>query len=117
MPGDQTETSVKTFKKHVKDVGKAIKIARQNRGMTQQEMADAIGISAKTASAIEVGRVEPSISQIQAIAACLREPVGYFFGENPSSIASKFEHMSQEMEEIRKLLLAMETQQTSKRRK
>lgn len=106
--------TVKVFKKKLKEVGEAVKRARQSRGLTQSEMADLIGISSKTVSAIEVGRVEPSISQIQAIAACLQEPVGFFVGEAGSSVEAKIEHVATELEEIRKLVELIEAQKKVK---
>lgn len=102
--------TVKNFKKRLKEVGDAVKRARQSRGFTQNEMSDLIGISAKTISAIEVGRVEPSISQIQAIAAALQEPVGYFVGEATSSVEAKMDHVAQELKDIRALMLLIEAQ-------
>lgn len=106
--------TVKSFKKQLQEVGNAVKRARQSRGLTQSEMADLIGISAKTISAIEVGRVEPSISQIQAIAASLQEPVGYFVGEASSSVEAKIDHVAKELADIRKLMQLIEAQKKVK---
>lgn len=81
-----------------------IKQARQSKGMTQNELADYLDVSPKTISAIEVGRVEPSISQIQAFSAVLEEPVGYFTGEGASSVESKMDRIASELEDIRKVI-------------
>lgn len=96
--------NIKLIKAQIKEVGKRVKLARQNRGMTQDEVGELIGISPKTISAIEVGRVEPSISQMQAIAAVLEEPLGYFVGESTSVVESKMDRVATELEAIRKTL-------------
>lgn len=96
--------TIKHFKKSLPSVGQKIKLARQAKGMTQGELGEMIGISAKTVSAIEVGRVEPAVSHMQALAAVLEEPIGYFVGENASSVESKMERVAAELEEIRKTM-------------
>jgi DNA-binding XRE family transcriptional regulator len=96
--------AVHVFKRKIDQVGQKIKLARQNKGMTQTDLADILDISSKTISAIEVGRVEPSISQMQAISAVLEEPIGYFIGEDASSIESKMEHVKGQLEEITRIM-------------
>ncbi len=96
--------TIKSFKAQLNELGDRVKNARQARGMTQGELGELIGTSSKTISAIEVGRVEPSITQMQALAAVLEEPIGYFVGETSSSVASKIERVTDELEEIRKLI-------------
>lgn len=103
--------AVSAFKKRLGDLGQRVKMARQAKGMTQTELADLLSISSKTISAIEVGRIEASISQMQGIAAVLEEPIGYFTGESASSVESKIERVSQELEEIRKLMNLAEMKQ------
>ncbi len=108
--------TVLNFKKKLREVGNAVKRARQARGLTQSELADLVGISSKTVSAIEVGRVEPSISQVQAIAASLQEPIGYFVGEAGGSVEAKIEHVATELNEIRKLVQLIEAQKKAQKR-
>ncbi len=111
MSDEQHLRTIKSFKKTLKQIGERVKIARQSRGMTQGELGKLIGVSSKTVSAIEVARVEPSISQMQAIAVALNEPIGYFIGETVSSIESKIERVSQELEAVRKLIEQTKTKQ------
>lgn len=106
--------SVQSFKQQLTRVGDAVKNARQARGMTQSELAALLGINSKTISAIEVSRVEPSVTQIQAIAASLGEPVGYFLGEASSTIEAKIDHVAEELNEIRKLIQLIEAQKQVK---
>jgi transcriptional regulator with XRE-family HTH domain len=95
---------VDKYKDQLKELGNRIKMARQAKGMTQGEIADMIGVSSKTVSAIEVARVEPSISQMQAIAAVLEEPLGYFTGEGPSTVESKLDRVTEELKQIESLV-------------
>ena len=96
--------SVERYKESLKEMGNRIKIARQAKGMTQTEIADLIGVSSKTVSAIEVARVEPSISQMQALAAVLEEPLGYFTGEDSSTVESKLDRVTEELRQIENLV-------------
>lgn len=104
MSDQQQPYSIQTFKDRLSQIGERVKRARQARGMTQGELGNIIGISSKTISAIEVARVEPSITQMQAISQVLEEPLGYFVGETASSVESKIERVTDELEEIRKLI-------------
>lgn len=95
--------TVQDLRELVNEVGQRVKEARQNRGLTQTEVADMIGISSKTISAIEVGRVEPSVSQIHALSKALHQPIGYFVGETQSSIASHMATIERSLNEVRQL--------------
>lgn len=44
---------------------------REARGMTQQELADKVGVIRQTISHIETGRITPSVPTAQAIAQVL----------------------------------------------
>lgn len=96
--------TIADFKKKLPELGKRIRLARMNMGMTQEELANEIGISSKSISALEVGRVEASISQIQAIAVVLEEPVSYFTGDATSMVASRISRVAIELEQIRKMM-------------
>jgi len=94
--------TVDYFKQHLPRIGQRIRDARQAKGLTQSELADIIGISDKSVSALEVGRVEPSITQMQAIATALHKPIGSFTGEKASMVEAKFEVLMKEFEDIKK---------------
>lgn len=104
MTDTPPDNTVNRFKKELSKIGKTIRIARMMKGLTQQELAAQLGVSGKTVSAIEVGRVEPSISQIMAISACLNQPVGHFVGEVSSSIMARFDTVNDQLAEIKQLL-------------
>jgi len=115
MANRKRSVLVEDYKEQLKELGNRIKYARQARGMTQGEVADVIGVSSKTISAIEVARVEASISQIQAIAAALNEPIGYFTAENTSTVVSKLAHVAEEFEKIQDLMEIMNAQDETKK--
>ena len=94
-------TTVDYFKQSLPQIGKRIRDARQANGLTQSELAELIGISDKSVSALEVGRVEPSITQMQAIASALGKPIGSFTGEKASMVEAKFESLMQEFDDIK----------------
>lgn len=107
MPKTNTTTkhyTISAFREQIKDIGQRIKTARQARGLTQGDLAELVQTSSKTVSSLEVGRVEPSVSQLMALSAVLQEPIGYFVGEDSSSVVSKFDRVAGELAEIRKLM-------------
>lgn len=48
-----------------------LKKTRQEKGFTQQQLADILGITRQTISHIECGRIKPSIDNAKAIAKVL----------------------------------------------
>lgn len=57
------------------NIGKRIKSARQKVGMSQEELAQTIGVTKSTISKYEKGAREPRYDQLQRIAAALGVPV------------------------------------------
>lgn len=53
------------------DIGGEIRKARENRGLTQAELAEKLGISSKTVSSWEVGRTEPKMGMVERVCAVL----------------------------------------------
>lgn len=115
MASNKTPFLVDQYKDHLKEMGNRIKIARQAKGMTQGEIADLIGVSSKTVSAIEVARVEPSISQMQALAAVLEEPLGYFTGEDTSTVESKLDRVAEELKQIQRVMEVIRAKDEAKK--
>lgn len=52
-------------------IGKRIKELRDERGLTQTELADLLGVSQKTISSWEVDRTEPKMGMIEKVCAVL----------------------------------------------
>ncbi len=63
------------------EVGKRIRFRRIERGMTQTELADAIGVAFQQVQKYEKGINRVSASRLTMIAAVLQVPVASFFGE------------------------------------
>lgn len=62
-------------------VGKKIREARKNLGMTQLELARLTGYTDSTISHIEKGGVDLPISKLKALASALRVTVDYLIGD------------------------------------
>ena len=86
------------------DLGQRIREARKRSGMSQQQLAAYIGVSDKTVSAYEIGRVDPPVEMLRKISSVTTHPIGYFLGEIQSSIEAKLERIASELEELRKEL-------------
>lgn len=57
------------------DIGRQIKSTRQDKGLSQEELARAIGATKSAVSRYEAGKREPSYDQLQAIATALGVPL------------------------------------------
>ena len=62
-----------------KKIGALIAASRRARGLTQQQLADAIGVSRQTVNAIEAGRFVPSTVLALKIARIFGKPVEQVF--------------------------------------
>ena len=62
---------------YVMNVGSRIRNARQEKGLSQEELAKAIGATKSAVSRYEAGKRMPNLGQIQAIAAALDGDVVY----------------------------------------
>ena len=75
---------------------KKIREARKSLGMTQYDLADALGINRATISKYESGQIEPSISQLKKIAAILKVSWYELYSESEQEqiIAIKADHQA-----------------------
>ena len=62
-----------------KSIGEKIKFRRQDIGMSQERLAELVGVSFQQVQRYENGRNKISVERIQQIAAALSIPVAYFF--------------------------------------
>jgi len=65
--------------KFTRYLGEAIKKAREEKGVSQAELAEKIYTRRATLSDIENGKTEPDSSTLAALANQLKKPLGYFF--------------------------------------
>ena len=93
-------------------IGKKIKALRKTRGMTQIQLADALGLERASISNYETGRRYPSLVQLEAICKVLGVSLEYFGIERAKLIFSNneipLEEKSQVYKEVMKLYLSIE---------
>lgn len=85
-------------------LGKRIKEARLRTGMSQQQLADVVGVSDKTISAYEVGRVDPPLESLEKLSNATLHPIAYFIGDVQSNIEAKLDRIARELSDIRQTL-------------
>lgn len=59
-------------------IGYKLKILRKQKGMTQQELADKLGVKRATVSNYEIGRRSPHLSELRRIAEYFGVGLDYF---------------------------------------
>ncbi|MCB9789960.1 helix-turn-helix domain-containing protein [Candidatus Nomurabacteria bacterium] len=64
-------------------VGKQLKKARSEKNLSQEELAQKVGISRMMISRYEISSSDIPLDKLQKIAEILEKPVSYFFGEEP----------------------------------
>lgn len=57
------------------NVGKAVRLCRTQRGLSQSELAKTAGISVSYLSLLERGKRDPNFSTVEGIASALKVPV------------------------------------------
>jgi transcriptional regulator with XRE-family HTH domain len=70
------------------NLGKAIRLCRNQRGMTQGDLASKCELSVSYLSMIEKGKRDPTLSTLESIAASLRVPLSIlvFLGTDESDL-------------------------------
>jgi transcriptional regulator with XRE-family HTH domain len=64
-----------------KAIGEKVKFRRQDIGMSQERLAELVGVSFQQVQRYENGRNKISVERIQQIAIALSIPVAYFFDD------------------------------------
>jgi transcriptional regulator with XRE-family HTH domain len=72
-----------------KTIGERVKFRRQDLGMSQERLAEILGLSFQQIQRYEGGKNKISVERIQQIAAALSVPILYFFEGNPAPIVSE----------------------------
>ena len=70
-------------------IGKAIAFRRREAGMTQEALADILGIAPDTVSRMENGRFAPKVGRLRELAAALRCSVADLFREADETTAGR----------------------------
>ena len=66
-------------------LGDKIRLARVEKRLTQQQLADLLDTKQKSISRYEMNQVEPSIGALQKIAQALGKPISFFLEEDGTS--------------------------------
>lgn len=91
---------------------KILKLLRNEKNMSQQELADALGISKSSINMYERGERQPNFEVLEAIADFFNVDIDYLLGRtnkttkiiNPNTIAAHFdgdEYAPEELDEIK----------------
>jgi len=89
-----------------KALGRRIKLARTERGMTQQELARAANVKHATISRYESGKLRPTAEVLFRLAHALGKPVGWFLGEKEEQ--DVLQQLVEDVREIKKILSSYE---------
>lgn len=83
-----------------------IKKAREESKLSQLQVGVALGVSDKTISGYESGRISPPIDKLQKIADLLKKPIGYFVGSDQREykVASRLRAVEIMLRDIRREL-------------
>jgi len=86
-------------------IGQKIKAARKIRRVTQEELANAMGVSDKSISAYESGRANPPLNVVEKISKVTNQPLSFFLNDTvETSILSKLREVETQFKEIKRLL-------------
>lgn len=91
-----------------KKIGKMIQKAREETGLSQEDLASRLGLTQAAFSNYELGKRRLYLKNIEQIAKELNKPLNYFMAETVIKTESKQETPQDEIiAEINKLLLAL----------
>jgi transcriptional regulator with XRE-family HTH domain len=82
---EATENRLEEDEEHIK-LGRRIREAREYLGLSQEFVADQLGIPRASVSAIETGKRKVGSLELKELARLLRRPVSYFLGEGADEV-------------------------------
>ena len=86
-------------------IGQKIKAARKIKRITQDELANIIGVSDKSISAYESDRANPPLNVVEKISKATNQSLNFFLEESvETSILSKLTEVENQFKEIKRLL-------------
>lgn len=90
----------------MQDLGKRIKNAREEARMSQLQVGVSLGVSDKTISGYEAGRIAPPIDKLLHLADLFKKPITYFLGSDPRDykVSSRLRAVEVALRDIRKQL-------------
>lgn len=93
--------------RNLSTIGKKIRYARTEAGLSQKDLANQLQLSDKAVSTYEVGRAQPGIEVLREIGEATGRPVTYFIedeGVEEIDFAVKIKNIEIELAEIKKAL-------------
>lgn len=90
----------------MRDLGAKIKLAREEARMSQLKVGVALGVSDKTISGYESGRIAPPVDKLLQLADLFKKPITYFLGSDPKEykVSSRLRAVEVALRDIRKQL-------------
>jgi Zn-dependent peptidase ImmA (M78 family)/DNA-binding XRE family transcriptional regulator len=88
-------------------LGIKLRIERENLGLTQEDLAKAVGLSSEFISLLELGKRMPSLDSLKSIAEFLKKDVSYFMRERETAFERLFNQKtlsSQAKSELKKFV-------------
>jgi transcriptional regulator with XRE-family HTH domain len=90
-----------------KEIGKKIQQAREERGLTQVELAQTLGITQAALSNYELGKRRLYLHQIEEIARLLNKDLKYFIGSNDEVAPKRCNNISSLQNQIVSSIMGM----------
>ena len=90
----------------IRELGKRIRSARDESRMSQLQVGVSTGVTDKTISGYESGRIAPPIDKLLHLADLFKKPITYFLGSDPKDykVASRLRAVEVSLRDIRKQL-------------
>jgi len=90
----------------IKELGKRIRTARDEARMSQLHVGVSLGVTDKTISGYESGRIAPPIDKLLHLADLFKKPITFFLGSDPREykVASRLRAVEVALRDIRKQL-------------
>ncbi|MFQ5493050.1 MAG: helix-turn-helix domain-containing protein [Candidatus Dojkabacteria bacterium] len=90
----------------MKTLGGRIKLAREEAKISQLQVGVSLGVSDKTISGYESGRISPPIDKLQKLADLFKKPITFFLGTDPKDykISSRLRAVEIMLRDIRREL-------------
>ena len=86
------------------EIGKRIRFFRKQKGLTQMQLAEKVGVSFQQIQKYETGRDRISVDRLQQIAQAIEVPISYFFTDFEDHLIQEktptYRLISKELEEI-----------------
>jgi len=89
-----------------KELGRRIKLAREEAKMSQLQVGVSLAVSDKTISGYESGRIAPPIDKLIHLADLFKKPIAFFLGADPRDykVASRLRAVEVALRDVRKQL-------------